>query len=251
MRSLSWPLFALALLCATGCPRAPAAKAPVRVAAASDLALALEAMRGPFEANSGEKLEVILGSSGKLSRQLVEGAPFDLFASASQEFTDEPVHTGACDGSTRAQYAEGRLAIATTGEPLHALAELAEPRFVRIALANPEHAPYGRAAKEALTRAGLWAALEPRIVYADSVQQALQLARSGNVEAALVARSLVADGTFGVDPALHAPLLQTLVVCTRGGNPTGARAFAAYIQAEAGQQALWAAGFAPPRPEVR
>ena len=247
MRSLAWPLFALAL---SACPRAPA-KAPVRVAAASDLALALEAIRSPFQTASGERLEVILGSSGKLSRQLVEGAPFDLFASASREFTDAPIRSGACEEGSRAAYAEGRLAIATTAQSIHQLGELAEPRFVRIALANPEHAPYGRAAKEALTRAGLWAALEPRVVYAESVQQALQLARSGNVEAALVARSLVDETSLAVDPSLHAPLIQTLVVCTHGSNPAGARAFAAFLQSEAGQRALWAAGFAPPAGDAR
>ncbi len=237
-----WPLLALAL---AGCARSPAGKAPVRVAAASDLALALEAMRGPFEAQSGETLDVLLGSSGKLARQLVEGAPFDLFASASRDFTDEPIATGACDGATRAPYAEGRLVIATTTQPVETLGQLQEARFARVAIANPDHAPYGRAAKEALGRAGLWTALAPRIVYADSVQQALQLARSGNVEAALVARSLVPDGVW-VDPALHAPLTQTLVVCTHGPNTAGARAFARYLLGEAGQQALRAAGFAVP-----
>lgn len=247
MRRSAWCLLALLL---AACPRSSSERPPIRAAAASDLALALEQMRAPFEKASGQKLELILGSSGKLSRQLVEGAPFDLFLSASEDFTDEPVRTGACDGATRAQYAEGRLVIDSPKEPIHAIEDLKDPRFVRIAIAHPEHAPYGRAAKEALTRAGIWAAVEAKLVFSDSVQQTLQLSRSGNVEAALVARSLARDGLL-VDPALHAPLIQSLVVCSNGQNSEGARAFAQYVLSDAGQQVLAAAGFAMPNQERR
>lgn len=85
---------------------------------------------------------------------------------------------------------DGVLVVSSPKEALTSLAQLKEPRFVRVAIANPEHSPYGQAAKEALTRAGLWESVEPRLVYGQNIQQALGLLRSGNVEAALVARSL-------------------------------------------------------------
>ena len=247
MRSAVWPLLALAL---AGCPKAPQDNHPLRIAAASDLALVLEGLRLPFEVETHQKVELILGSSGKLSSQLVEGAPFDLFFSASQDFTDEPIRSGACEAASRARYAEGRLVIDAQREPIQRIEDLKDARFKRIAIANPEHAPYGRAAKEALIRAGIWDAVEPRIVYGDTVQQTLQLSRSGNVEAALVARSLAKD-SLAVDPALHASLIQFLVICTRGQNVDGARAFARLILGERGQQALLAGGFELPAKELR
>lgn len=220
------------------------ARQPVRVAAASDLTIAFEAMRAPFERESGEKLEFVFGSSGQLSKQLVEGAPYDLFAAANEAFTDGPIAAGACAADTRAQYAEGHLVIFSVKEPVTALRDLAEPRFVRVAIASPELAPYGKAAKEALTRAGLWDALEPRIVYGQNIQQTLQLAKSGNVEAALVSRSLAKDAV-AVDPSLYTPLKQALVVCTRGKNATGARAFARFVLGDQGRALLSEHGLGP------
>jgi molybdate transport system substrate-binding protein len=225
-------------------------KPPVRVAAASDLAIAFEQLRAPFEQASGQKLELIFGSSGKLSKQIVEGAPFDLFASASFEFTEEPITKGACDKASRAQYAEGRLVIDAQKDPPKSLEDLKDPRFKKIAIASPDHAPYGRAAKEALTKAGLWEALEPRIVYSESIQQTLQLSRSGNVEAALVAKSLALDGV-PVDPTLYTPLAQYLVVCGRGKNAEGAKAFAKLVLGSEGARVLAAAGFELPAAEPR
>lgn len=224
-----------------GACKAPA-KAPVRVAAASDLTAAFEAMRAPFEQDSGEQLELIFGSSGQLSKQLVEGAPFDLFASANTAFTEAPAAAGACDAATRATYAEGYLVVFAPSQKLTALADLAEPRFVKIAIANPEHAPYGQLAKDALVKAGLWSAVEPKLVYGQNIQHVLQLAKSGNAEAALVARSLAKDG-FSVDaPALK----QALVVCGRGKNADGAKKFRAFVLGPHGRKVLGEAGFGLP-----
>jgi len=238
----------LRVLCAVvalvSCKEAPARPA-VRVAAASDLTVAFEAMRGGFEQQTGHPVDFVFGSSGQLSKQLVEGAPYDLFAAANQAFTDPPIAAGACSAETRAQYAEGQLVIFAPREKVAGLAELIEPRFQRIALANPELAPYGQAAKDALIRAGLWEALEPRLVYGQNVQQTFQLARSGNVEAALVSRSL-AKQAVAVDPALYPPLKQSLVVCGGGKNPEGGRAFAAFVLSDEGRRVLAREGFGLP-----
>ena len=235
-------LCALALL---GCRDAPV-RPPVRIAAAADLTVAFEALRAGFEQQTGEKVEFVFGSSGQLSKQLVEGAPFDLFAAANDTFTDAPIAAGVCSASSRTQYAEGHLVIFSPKEPIVALSDLKDPRFVRIAIASPELAPYGGAAKEALWNAGLWQALEPRIVYGQNVQQTLQLARSGNVEAAIVSRSLAKDA-LPVDPSLYAPLKQTLVVCSGGKNPEGAQKFRAHVLGEEGWRALAEAGLGLPR----
>lgn len=234
-------LCAVALMACREKPTPPA----VRVAAASDLSVAFESMRAGFEAASGQKLEFVFGSSGQLSKQLVEGAPFDLFAAANQTFTDAPIASGACLAGSRAQYAQGHLVIFAPGKPVTSLNDLKDPFFVRIAIANPELAPYGKAAREALTRAGLWEALEPRIVYGQNIQQTFQLARSGNVEAALVARSL-ANEAAPVDPSLYTPLKQALVACTGGKNREGANAFRSYVLSDAGRAVLLNHGFGLP-----
>lgn len=234
---------------ALGCTRSTSAP-PVQVAAASDLTSAFEVAAKDFAQRGGGPVRFSFGSSGLLAKQLREGAPFDLFAAADARFVDDVVASGACDGATRAPYGRGRLVVWTRGEAPATLEALAEPRFTRIALANPEVAPYGRAAKQALERAGIWAVLEPRLVFAENVRQALQFAQTGNVDAALVAHSLVLDDVGGsalpVDPSLHAPLEQVLVVCARGSNRPGGEAFARFLASPEGRAVLRQHGFELP-----
>jgi molybdate transport system substrate-binding protein len=226
------------------------------VAAASDLAFAFEALAADFRKETGEELRFSFGSTGQLARQIAQGAPFDLFAAANVSFVEEVVAAGACDGGSQAHYARGRIVV-WTPKGLAAprtLAELADRRFVKVALANPEHAPYGRAAREALQAAGLWRALEGRLVYGENVQQTLKFAQSGNAEAALVALSLVSAGPVQeqggtallIDDALHRPIDQALVVCRHGKNPAGGRAFAAMIASRAGREVMRRHGFVLP-----
>jgi molybdate transport system substrate-binding protein len=173
---------------------------------------------------------------------------------------DEVVRAGVCDPAQRALYGRGRVALYTreAGGLPRALATLRDPRFRRIAIANPEHAPYGRAAREALLHAGLWEELAPRIVYAENVRQAHQLARSGEVEAALVALALVigaGEGTEGthlvIEERLHTPIEQELVACTAGANRKGGRDFAAYVGSAHGREVLRRYGFLlPGEPEA-
>lgn len=225
-----------------GCERG---EAPIRVAAASDLAGALGEAAPMLGERLGGKVEVSFGASGVLARQVREGAPFDVFMSADERFVDEVIRSGACEGGSKAKYARGRLVLWTREgvEPARTLGDLADARFVRVALANPEHAPYGRAAKEALGSAGVWGLVGPKVVQGENVRQAFQFVDSGNAEAGVVSRSLVAGkppkgSVVEVDGSLHAPLDQCLVVCVRGGNAEGGRAFARWVLSQEGQGVL-------------
>jgi molybdate transport system substrate-binding protein len=226
---------------------------PVRVAAAADLALAFGELGRDFEQQTGHRVTFSFGSTGLLARQLREGAPFDLFAAANESFVEEVVAAGACDGATKAPYARGRIAVWTrrgSGAAPAAFEELANPRFSRIAIAHPEHAPYGQAARQAFQHAGIWSAVAPKLVFGENVRQALQFARTGNADAAVVALALVIQDRDNpwllVDEAMHRPIHQALVVCHRGGNFEGGKSFARFVNAEPGRALMRRHGFLLP-----
>lgn len=244
------PLLFLLLLVA--CARE--APAPLRVAAASDLTVAFEEMGTAYAATGKPRPVFSFGATGLLAKQIREGAPFDVFAAADVSFIDGLLAAGNCDAATKQPYAVGRLTIWTsttsTLAPPTSLADLAEPRFARIAIANPEHAPYGRAAREALQKAGIWETVESRIVRGENVRQALQYAESGNADVAVVAHasaSAVKNGRLlEVDPALHAPILQAMVVCATPDRAPAARDFAAFVRSDPGRAVLRRHGFGIP-----
>lgn len=219
-------VIALTLL---GC--AKPAPTPLRIAAAADLTDTLTELKPLF----GEPVEFTFGASGLLSKQLQEGAPFDLYFSANAKFVTDAVNAGACDGTTVQPYARGRLAL---------LGDLEAAK--RIAIANPETAPYGLAAKQTLEKQEKWAAVQPRVVFTENVRQALQLYDTGNAEAAFVAYANVNARDGGVqlvDESLHAPIEQTLVRCTRGKNPAAAQRFLDFLKTKAARDVLSRHGF--------
>lgn len=234
----------------TGCKAPP--RSGLSVAAASDLAVVLPELVAEFTRETGAPVTVTLGSSGLLGRQLAQGAPFDVFLSADTALVDAAAAQGHCDGATARTYARGRLVVvgAAVTPALDLSAALSDPRVQRLALANPAHAPYGRAALQALGRAGLAQGLRDRLVYADNVQQALRFVDSGNADVGLVAKSLVVarDGgarTFlDVSQSLHEPLQQAAVVCGHA-PPAAARAFVDALLRPAAQAALALHGFEP------
>ena len=253
----------LLLALAPGCKRAAGtdggadasrSSEPLRVAAASDLSLAFAEVGKAFEQASGTKVEVSYGSTGLLAKQIAEGAPYDVFAAANVSFVDDVVRAGACLGDTKTPYARGRIVIWSENAAMlpKNLEGLADPKYRKIAIANPEHAPYGHAAREAMTKAGVWSSVEPRAVFGENVQQTLMFARSGNADVAIVALSLAIDSPgkyVPIDPSLHAPLDQALIVCkggAKGGRTSDARAFVAFVGSEKGHAIMRRFGFLMP-----
>jgi molybdate transport system substrate-binding protein len=253
---LSWLLVAAALaaLLAAACSKGESGR-KVRVAAASDLAKAFEELGKEFKERSKITPEFTFGSSGLLAKQIEQGAPYFLFAAANQEFVAKVVAAGRCDGGTVKTYGRGRIVVWTragVAAPVR-LADLADAaRYKKIAIANPEHAPYGLAAKQALEKTGLWEQVQPRIILGDNIQTTMLYARNGNVDVAIVALSLavVADGGayLAIDPALHEPLDQQLVVCGNGEEADAARQLVEFISSREGREIMTRYGFVVPNP---
>lgn len=224
----------------------------VRVACASDLAKAMEEIAREFEARTKIKPLIDFGSSGLLSKQIEQGAPYFLFMAANKKFADNTVAAGRCEAASSTMYARGRVVVWTPAgtQAPRTLEELADPRFDKIAIANPDHAPYGVAAKQALEKTGVWPSVESRIKLGPDVQTTMLYARRGEVQAAIVALSLavVTDGGsfLKIDPDLHEPLDQQLVVCGTGPEAEAARKLAEFISSREGREIMVRYGFVLP-----
>lgn len=225
---------------------------PLTVAAAADLQNAFTELAARFEDRTGQPVTLVFGSTGQLAQQIENGAPFDLFAAANIAFVDQLRDKGLVFDDSVALYAEGRLVLAINrqaGVEADALDDLLDPAIQRIAIANPEHAPYGTAAREAIINAGLEDALEPKLVYGENVRQALQFIQTGDAQAGIVALS-IADApeiTWTlIDAELHNPLRQALAVVKSSTRPEAARAFAAFINGEEGRPIMQRYGFVLP-----
>ncbi|NVO23262.1 molybdate ABC transporter substrate-binding protein [Donghicola mangrovi] len=231
--------------------------APV-IAVASDLSFAIRELVDRFAADTGQQVQVTLGSTGNFARQIRAGAPFQMFMAADESFVLDLAAEGLTDGQG-ALYAEGRLSIVVpkgsvlkADGTLHDLGRaLGDGRLNRFAIANPEHAPYGKRAQEALEHTGLWEAIKPSLVLGENVAQAAQFAVSGNADGGLIAHSLALapDLGAGVQSALipaewHNPLLQRMVLL-RDAGPV-ARAFYAYVQTAPARDILARYGFSLP-----
>lgn len=221
----------------------------IKVAAASDLAFAFKEVGTAFTKKTGKHVTFTFGSTGNLAKQIAEGAPYDILAAANVSFVDDVVKAGACDETTKAMYARGRIVVWTKG-PATELPQLTDAKFVKIAIANPEHAPYGKAAKEALETLGIWTDVQPKIVYGENIQQTLQFAQTGNVEASIAALSLAKVTEGGnytvIDDKLHKPIDQALVVCKHGANAKVAKDFASFVNSEEGRAIMRKFGFLLP-----
>lgn len=246
-------LLLIALMALAGCTRPPAAAGrPFTVAAAADLQFAFTEIGQQFEARTGQKVVFTFGSTGNLARQIENGAPIDLFAAANLTFLDNLRARGLIIPATQQLYAVGRIVLAVNqaaGVTATALADLQDPRIKKVALANPEHAPYGQAARAALVSAGLWDPLQPKLVYAENIREALQFVQTGNAEVGILALS-VAVGVPGItytliDDRLHPPLQQALAVIRGSPHEQVARSFAAFVLGE-GQPIMRKYGFQPP-----
>lgn len=227
---------------------------PLLVAAASDLAIAMPELASAFHEETGVRVDITLGSSGQIAHQILSGAPVDLFLSADATWVDRLRAAGRTVPETEAVYAIGPLVLVPApgrDAPLPVVGDLDDPSVRRIAIANPEHAPYGRAARQVLERAGLWEALEPRVVIAENVRQTMQYVETRSVDVAISARSLVREDSPGWTPIpaeFHDPLNQTLAVIAGRPREAEARAFAAFLLGPAGREILARHGFLLPDP---
>jgi molybdate transport system substrate-binding protein len=245
-------LLPLTLVVVAACSSKAAPARTVKVAAAADLAKAFTELGNEFKTRTGIAVELEFGSSGLLAKQIEQGAPFTLFAAANREYVDQVVKAGRCDAATAHAYARGRIVVWTPAEVTKPdkLADLSDPRFRKIAIANPEHAPYGRAAKQALERAGVWPQIQDRIVLGENIQATMLYARKHEADAAIVALSLavVTDGGafLPIDPALYAPLDQAMVVCGTGDGAAAAKQFAEFVGSKDGREVMTRYGFVLP-----
>jgi molybdate transport system substrate-binding protein len=221
------------------------------VFAASDLQPVLPEIVRLYEAKGGMEVVTVFGSSGNLATQIRHGAPADLYLSANETFVDQLIELGAVDGASRTVYGVGRLVlVAADRVPTPAAIESLNSNSYRvIAIANPDHAPYGVAAREALTAAGSWEDVGSRLVFAENIAQAYQFVASGSAEAGIVALSLVlAAGSKPyslIDASLHAPIRQTGGVIAGRPRALEAHDFLRFIAGPDGQQVLARFGFEP------
>lgn len=228
------------------------------IAAAASLNFVLPALAADFARRTGRQVTPVFGSSGNLARQIVQGAPHQLFLSADEAFVRTLIDAGKADGAG-AVYALGRLALyAARSSPVRVDGRLSglraavrAGRVTRFAIANPETAPYGRAAIEVLQRSHLWALLEGRLVFGENVAQAAQFASSGAAQAGLVAASLVAAPDVAalgrsalIDAQWHGPLTHKMLL-VRGAGET-ARAFYAYLLTQPARTLFRRWGFTAP-----
>jgi molybdate transport system substrate-binding protein len=262
--SFFWRWLALAALlglagCAqgstpTGAPTAmgDAPQGEIIIAAAADLQFAFQDIAEIYEQDTGQRVRLVFGSTGQLTQQIEHGAPYDLIAAANQEYVDRLVGQGLALEDSVQLYARGRIVLAVnqqTGLALDELEDLLDPSIRYIAIANPEHAPYGLAAQQALQTAGLWEQVQDKLVLGENVRQALQFVQTGDAQAGIIALSVANAPEITwvlIDEALHVPLDQSLAVLAAADEPELAAQFAAYINGTVGRPIMRRYGFVLP-----
>jgi molybdate transport system substrate-binding protein len=212
------------------------------VAAAADLSAALQEIGNAYEKKTGVTLRLSFGASGALTQQIQNGAPFDLFFSADMDYPRQLIAAGEADSATLYQYAVGKLVLWVPADsPLdveyQGMNVLLDPSVKKIAIANPQHAPYGRAAVAALKHAGLYDRVSERLVLGESVSQAAQFAESGNAQVGFVALAhaiapaMQGKGKYWEVPAEFYPVLaQGVVVLSHRPHQKEAANFLNYIK---------------------
>ena len=229
------------------------------VAAAADLSAALKEIGDGYERKTGVKIKLSFGASGALTQQIQNGAPFDLFFSADMDYPRQLIAAGDADGATLYQYAVGKLVLwVPAASPLDVALKgmdiLLDPLVKKISVANPQHAPYGRAAVAALKHAGLYDRVADRLVLGENISQAAQFVESGNAQAGFVALahavapSMQGKGKYWeVPPDFYPPLAQGVVVLTHSQHKREAADFLEYIKTKEVAESLRKYGFTLPQ----
>ena len=228
------------LIILTGCS-SKNSKTGITVSAAANLIPAFDEIGQAFEADTGIAVTYNFGSSGKLAQQIGQGAPVDVFAAANVDYVTQLAEKGLIDPATVKNYARGRLVLWSRTQSLlpDAVTDLTDSRYKRVAIANPEHAPYGIVARTVLENAGVWQALQPKLVFGNDVRQTLTYAQSGDVSVAMVPLSLVVHLDEGkyipVDASLHPPINQALGIIADTPHHDTAEKFVAFVLSPKGQ----------------
>lgn len=240
------------------CLSAQASAAEVLVAAASDLSGAIKEIAASFEKNTGHTVKLTLGSSGNFHAQILNGAPFDVFLSADLNYVREIEKAGLAETGTSHVYAIGRIVLwVPRDSPLSietlGMKALLDSRARRIAMANPAHAPYGRAAVEAMKKAGVYESAKARFVLGENISQAAQFAQSGAADIGIVALSLAlsdsmkTQGRYWDIPLDSYPRMEQGAVILKqagkAGHRDAARAFLDALRSEQGRAVLRRYGF--------
>lgn len=258
--AISRRLTQLALSLATGFFWAPAGQAAptLQVAAAADLAVCIAELNDSFAAGVGTiEVKTSIGSSGNFFAQIRNGAPFDVFLSADTHYPRELAKAGLADAATLTVYAHGQLMMWTNDPQLDlsaGLRLLSEPKITRIALANPDVAPYGRAAKSALVQAGVWDAIKHKVVLGENVAQTAQFVETGNAQVGFVGSAHIKTSAnaqrgraWPVPTDLYPVLEQGGIVTVKGKQNPLAPRYLAFLRSEAGRTILRKHGFTVPK----
>jgi molybdate transport system substrate-binding protein len=245
--------FAVLVLCAF----AAQAQQTLRVAAAADLQPVLPKILDQFTAQTGIHTEASYKSSATLATAIINGAPFDLFLAADLSFPQRVIAAGRAEETEPVAYARGTLILWTRNDTrFHTLSmdSLRDPELKSIAIANPEHAPYGRAAQAALQHLGLYDTLKPKLVIAENIAQTAQYAESGNAElgfisltSALTPQLKSAGHYIEVPHDAYPPILQGVIIVKNSQNAQAAHRFLDFLASGPVQRQLAAGGLAAAR----
>jgi len=227
----------------------------ITIAAAADLKFAMDEIVSQFRnAHPADQVEVIYGSSGKFQTQIQQGAPYDLYFSADIAYPRDLATKGFAASAVK-PFARGRIVLwsATRDASRMTLASLADPTIIRIAIANPKHAPYGKRAEEALRAAGVWARVEPKLVYGENIAHAAQFVQTGNAQVGIIALSLALNpelagrgGYWLIPEHMHQPLDQGYIITRRAAGSALARRFADHVDGPSARAVMKRYGFVLP-----
>jgi molybdate transport system substrate-binding protein len=229
----------------------------VRVAAAADLKFAMGEVAAEFKKATGTEVSATFGSSGNFFARLQNGAPFDVFFSADIAYPRKLESAGRTEPGTLYSYAVGRIVIWMPPDSQVDLQNLGwkalqDSSVQKIAIANPEHAPYGKAAVAALSKAGLYEEVKPKLVLGENISQAAQFVQSGNAQAGIVALSLAispamkAGKSWEIPADMHPPIEQAAIVMKDAKNKDQAKAFLEFMKSEPARKILQKYGFTVP-----
>jgi molybdate transport system substrate-binding protein len=248
----------LALVSGVAIPQAESAEREINVAAAADLSAALQEVAANYKKRTGVVVKLSFGASGALTQQIQNGAPFDVFFSADMEYPKQLIAGGQAESATLYRYAVGQLVLwVPRDSPLDVehmgMDVLLDPSVKKISIANPQHAPYGRAAVAALKHYGLYEKVSDRLVLGENVSQAAQFVESGNAQAGFVALAhavapaMQGKGKYWIVPGeAHPPLEQGVVLISHAPHRQDAAAFLGFVQTEEAAGILRRYGFSSP-----